>query len=165
MSRFLNTDGQLNSDLLGCNLYVYCGNNPVMRADESGQGWWVIAGAVIGGIVGSAAKVLSNVATGKKWNDGVIGAALGGAAAGAIITATGDANVVFVNKGWAVPSRFKSSFVGKKARRVHGQSAVQGVFDATVNMMMDLQGFLGNVQTGQSAIVILYPIMQVGPAR
>jgi len=61
-----------------------------MRVDDSGKGWWVPACAIIGGIVGVAAKVVSNVATGKKWNNGVLGAFAGGAVAGAIIAATGD---------------------------------------------------------------------------
>ena len=35
--RFLNADGQLSDDLLGCNLYVYCYNNPVMLLDYNGD--------------------------------------------------------------------------------------------------------------------------------
>ena len=232
VGRFLNADGQINNDILGCNLYAYCGNNPVMRADDSGEGWWVAACAIVGGLVGGVARVASNVATGKKWNKGVLGAVAGGATAGAIFAVTGDAvvssytgalvesavnefvsyrpqlskangrskpkkatninisnslktvckdtavngtlslmtgnmagNVGYVNSKWIKPQKFKSSFIGNYAKKAHGQSAVQGSFDATVNMMMDLQSFLGYGQTGQNAIVTLYPIMQVGPAR
>ena len=35
--RFLNADGQLNGGLLGYNMFAYCGNNPVMRADPDGE--------------------------------------------------------------------------------------------------------------------------------
>ena len=38
--RFLNADGQLNpGELIGANLYIYCGNNPIMRMDFSGECW------------------------------------------------------------------------------------------------------------------------------
>lgn len=35
--RFINADGQLNEGLLGCNLFVYCNNNPVNYVDYTGQ--------------------------------------------------------------------------------------------------------------------------------
>ncbi|OGO92982.1 MAG: hypothetical protein A2Y17_07070 [Clostridiales bacterium GWF2_38_85] len=31
--RFINADGQLNSGILGCNLFAYCNNNPVIFVD------------------------------------------------------------------------------------------------------------------------------------
>lgn len=40
VGRFINADGQLNGDLLGYNLYLYCGNKPVTRADDTGRGCW-----------------------------------------------------------------------------------------------------------------------------
>ena len=46
-----------------------------------------------------------------------------------------------------------------------GKSSPHSSFDAIINMMMDLQGFMGNGQASQNAIVELYPITQVGPAR
>lgn len=88
--RFINADGQINNDLLGYNLFAYCGNNPVVRTDDEGQGWWIPVGALIGGIVGGVSKVISNVISGKKWNSGVIGAIAGGAVFGAITAATGN---------------------------------------------------------------------------
>ena len=41
------------------NLYAYCDNNPVMRADKGGQFWNIIAGAVIGGGLELAGQLLS----------------------------------------------------------------------------------------------------------
>ena len=42
--RFINADNyELISQLSSTyelNLYTYCGNNPIMRVDETGEGWW-----------------------------------------------------------------------------------------------------------------------------
>ena len=40
--RFINADGYVNAngDILGFNMYAYCGNNPVMGYDPTGAGWW-----------------------------------------------------------------------------------------------------------------------------
>ena len=42
VGRFLNADGQLTtgSDLIGLNLFAYCGNNPVNRIDPTDEAWW-----------------------------------------------------------------------------------------------------------------------------
>ena len=87
--RFLNADSQLNNDHLGCNLFIYCGNNPVARVDDNGQGWWVVAGAIVGGIIGGVSKAISNIVTGERWNNGIIGAVVGGAVSGGVFAATG----------------------------------------------------------------------------
>ena len=41
MGRFINADGLVSTGqgLLSNNMFVYCGNNPVNRADQSGQFW------------------------------------------------------------------------------------------------------------------------------
>lgn len=88
--RFINADGQLNDDALGNNMFAYCSNNPLTRKDSEGRGWWVVASAFVGGIIGAAAKIVTNVAQGRRWNTGVIGAAVGGATYGAIIASTGN---------------------------------------------------------------------------
>ena len=85
----MNADIQLSNDILGSNLFLYCGNNPVSRLDDNGQGWWIAASALVGAIAGTAVRVVSNVSTGRKWNEGIIGAAVGGAMYGVILTTTG----------------------------------------------------------------------------
>ncbi len=91
--RFLNADttSVLTATpmaLTDKNLYAYCDNNPVMRVDDGGEFWHIAIGAVIGAAVGAVAKVITNVATGQDWSDGVGLAALSGAASGAL-AATG----------------------------------------------------------------------------
>ena len=44
VGRFLNADGLVSTGqgLTGNNMFAYCGNNPVNRADPTGNWWWVI---------------------------------------------------------------------------------------------------------------------------
>ena len=57
--RFINADTYSSTDpgdAIGCNMFAYCGNNPVMRNDYSGDAWWhwvVATVAVVGLAVAS----------------------------------------------------------------------------------------------------------------
>ena len=90
IGRFINADKQINDDILGNNLFPYCGNSPITRVDNSGKAWWIAASAIVGGLIGAAGKIISNVSTGKDWKNGVWGAAVGGTVFGAMIAATGN---------------------------------------------------------------------------
>ena len=46
-------------DLTDKNLYAYCDNNPVMRADTGGEFWHIVIGAVIGAAIGAVSSALS----------------------------------------------------------------------------------------------------------
>ena len=58
MCRFINADGyvQTGQDILDKNMFAYCGNNPVMRADPNGN-FWVVA--VVGILAVGLALTLS----------------------------------------------------------------------------------------------------------
>jgi hypothetical protein len=71
------------------NRFAYAGNNPAVRMDPSGE-CWVCLGALIGAAVGTAAKAASDFIDDGKLNDPwqeYVGAAIGGAYTGFIITA------------------------------------------------------------------------------
>ncbi|MBR3838699.1 MAG: RHS repeat-associated core domain-containing protein [Clostridia bacterium] len=89
VGRFINCDSQLNNDITGNNLFIYCGNNPVMRADMQGEGWHILIGAIIGSLVSGASQIITNVKSGKKWSSDLIGAVVGGGVSGAISAAGG----------------------------------------------------------------------------
>ncbi|WP_306569577.1 RHS repeat domain-containing protein [Faecalispora jeddahensis] len=85
--RFLNADDNISSgrDLSGINMFQYCGNNPIMRADTQGDVWHIVAGAVIGGLFAGFAKIASNILLeGKDWNDGLGAAVFFGAISGGL---------------------------------------------------------------------------------
>ena len=74
--------------MLGNNLFAYCNNNPVIRADSGGEFWHIVAGAVVGGLISGAIKVVANAIEGNDLTDGLGIAMLSGAASGAL-AATG----------------------------------------------------------------------------
>ena len=57
MGRFINADATevltaTKGEVLGANLFAYCGNNVVNNADPSGYWVWIAVGAIVGGTVG-----------------------------------------------------------------------------------------------------------------
>lgn len=90
MGRFISADDypSTGQGLTGNNMFAYCGNNPVLRMDSSGEFWNIAAGAVIGGVLSAVTQIAANIATGNEWSSGVVVAAVTGAASGAL-SATG----------------------------------------------------------------------------
>ena len=81
MGRFINADSQLNigEGPLGCNLFTYCGNDPVNYADPSGNIPFMLITAAIGAVVGAVAGGIIAAVNGKNvWAGIGIGAAAGG---------------------------------------------------------------------------------------
>ena len=57
IGRFISADSQLSTDdVIGLNLFAYCGNNPVNRVDPTGKDWW--HWVVAAGIVAAAAAAV-----------------------------------------------------------------------------------------------------------
>lgn len=85
IGRFLNADAYASTsqDLLGNNMFAYCGNNPVSRKDDGGEFWHLVVGGVIGGIIGGISAAVS----GGDTVDILIGIAAGGA--GGVLAASG----------------------------------------------------------------------------
>ncbi len=75
VGRFINAD---NADVLTLsegpstdkNLYAYCDNNPVTRADNGGEFWNVVIGAAIGGAINLVSSIASEAIKGDlSWDD------------------------------------------------------------------------------------------------
>ena len=58
--RFLNPDGYINAngDILGYNMFAYCGNNPITRKDDGGEFWETVFDVV--SLAFSVADVIKN---------------------------------------------------------------------------------------------------------
>ena len=88
--RFISSDNVLGETgtLLSHNTYAYCGNNPVIRADEDGEFWNFIVGAVIGAAIGVVSNGIANAIEGKPFFEGA-GTALATGAASGLLASTG----------------------------------------------------------------------------
>ena len=102
--RFTNADDVdllgANGDFTSLNLFAYCGNNPVSRADSSGYLWLnVLIGTVVGAAAGIVGQVISDVVTSilnrevtiSNWQT-YTGATIGDAAGGVVLATTGNMN-------------------------------------------------------------------------
>ena len=66
--RFINADSYATTDStdpISCNMFAYCGNNPITRRDDTGSWWHVLIAA---GISGTTAA-LSTAVFGGSWAD------------------------------------------------------------------------------------------------
>lgn len=91
--RFISADDSdavkaMQTEQTDKNLYAYCDNNPIIREDKEGEFWNFVVGAVAGAAIGATTQILSNVASGNNWTDGVGTAEATGAASG-LLAASG----------------------------------------------------------------------------
>lgn len=102
--RFINADDAsnlgANSDFASVNLFAYCGNNPVNRADDGGEFWHIVVGAAIGGIIGAVSAAVSggdaiDIAIG--FLAGAGGGALAASGAGVFVQAVGSATIAMTS--------------------------------------------------------------------
>ena len=82
-ARFINADDEsliiaTPMSLTDKNLYAYCDNNPISRADRDGQFWNVVIGAAAGAVVGGVMAAI----TGSDITTGVLSGAVSGALSG-----------------------------------------------------------------------------------
>ena len=75
------------------NLFAYCENNPVCKADIEGEIPAVVIGAAIGAGYSAVLQIASNSENGDKLTSGLAGAVISGAVSGAIDTFTPTANI------------------------------------------------------------------------
>ena len=70
VGRFLNGDVYISTGqgLTGYNMYVYCGNNPVLRQDNTGNWFHIAIGAAVGFLIGGIGTFVSEMVE----NDGDI---------------------------------------------------------------------------------------------
>ena len=156
--RFINADSVMgvNQDMASYNLFVYCGNNPICRADSSGQAWWSVVVAAVAvvavcAMVVVAAPVLAPV-VGVAASSLAVGAANTALVAG--ITAI-SASVIAAVEEPLVPSapNPNSNNLNKQLGDIAGAFGLYECTDAA----MALKKYLEKNKKDYSVITIQYP--------
>ena len=112
VGRFISADkfASTGQGLLGNNMFVYCGNNPIICADDGGEWWHIVIGGAIGLVVGAITSAVTQYIEDGEVNPGwVVADALAGACSGTL-TAAG-----FPIAAAAVDAGFAALFTGCKA--------------------------------------------------
>ena len=153
-------------------MYLYCGNNPVARADDEGDFWNIVVGAVVGAALGALVQIGSNLLAGEHWLDGVGTAALTGAASGALaasgvglvasvagnaaISMAGNAtNQVIKNKGFDnfdVGDMLLDGAIGAIAGRVGGKGMGKFANLKTLNKNLTKKVISGSKETVKQGV-------------
>ena len=116
--RFINADSYASTDsgdAIACNMFAYCGNNPVMLGDKDGEfaDWFVRV--VVGAAVGVVTGAISALVTGGSAKDVIYSAAIGGIT-GAIVGGTGSLEAGKI-VGRAVASAINGGYTYYSARK------------------------------------------------
>ncbi len=97
VSRFINadsTDAVLSANgFYDQNLFAYCDNNPVMRADNEGGFWHVLVGAAVGGVINVITKGVVNYMNGEPLLKGMASGFVAGASSGALASVAWPAKI------------------------------------------------------------------------
>jgi hypothetical protein len=103
-------------------MFAYCGNNPVIRIDSSGQFFNTICGAIVGAIISAATKqeneslgeaIVRGMVTGAVAGAGLdICVATGGAAAGLLIAGSLGASAAMADTAWEAHNNGSKASVG-----------------------------------------------------
>lgn len=119
--RFLNADDEdvvtsSQNALSDKNLFAYCDNNPICRADDEGDCWHILIGAAVGGVISGAISAISQYTTTGSIDWIVVGiSTLSGAATGALAcTGWGLGALVAANVGISVVENAASQLVENK---------------------------------------------------
>ena len=116
--RFINADIYASTDsgdAIACNMFAYCGNNPVMLGDKDGEfaDWFVRV--VVGAAVGVVTGAISALVTGGSAKDVIYSAAISGIT-GAIVGGTGSLEAGKI-VGRAVASAINGGYTYYSARK------------------------------------------------
>jgi len=157
IGRFINPDDVsllgANGDFASLNLYAYCGNNPVARADDGGEFWGTITGAIFGAIGGAIGAALENKNIFAGAAIGAATGALSGLAVDLSIATGGLAGIAIAAAGGALSSIVEdvSNNIVNNDDFDLGEIAFNAGFSAFANVVSFGMG-LDGVKTGAKSI-------------
>ena len=111
-----NINLMMSIEFYGKNLYLYCDNNPVLRRDDEGEFWHILAAGAVSAAIGIATTFAENIAEGNDWKDGLIESAVTGFVSGAIAgsglgpmgQAIGQGTVTLATEGYSLWKKSKT---------------------------------------------------------
>ena len=88
VKRIISADANINlmmsAEFNGKNMYLYCDNNPILRKDDEGEFWHIIAAGAVSAAIGMGTTIAQNIIDGNDWKDGLVESAVTGFVSGAI---------------------------------------------------------------------------------
>ena len=167
--RFISADVYMTTGqgVLGGNMWAYCGNNPVNRADSQGDFFNTIIGGIVGGIIGGIAASIQ----GKSFWEGATSGAVSGAISGAAVdigllaagaaVATCGAGAVLIGVGIAAVGGALGGVAGVGVSAAFGNevTAVDYVAAAAIGGIFNVvsYGISAGVSVGAGSIKELFP--------
>ena len=158
IGRFISADNypSTGQGLTGNNMFAYCGNNPVSRADSSGEFFNTVCGALIGGLIAWATHDKRENAGEAFLRGFVTGAIAGamldisivtaGAGAAIAIAAIGGAVAAAIDYGWEQSNKGEEATVGGYI--------TNAVIGAGFNMLFMGAGRVANRAVGNSIVTV-----------
>ena len=142
MCRFVNADNEIvtASNLTRCTdkyLYAYCDNNPLVRVDDEGDFWHIVAGAVVGAAIGA----ISEAASGGDWRTILVSTALGALSGGLACTGLGVGALVSANVAISASESFINQTIKKGVKNVN---YAEVAFDGAVGGVTSVIGGKGS---------------------
>ena len=108
LGRFINADSYSSTGqgILGNNMYAYCGNNPIARADTSGNFFFTILGAAIGAVTGYFDSLIMGTDPITGLNAGLVSGAIAGAGVDIGVLVTAGTSGAGIGAGLAIAGAF-----------------------------------------------------------
>lgn len=154
-----------NSDFASYNLFAYCGNNPIYRADNGGQLWNIVIGAGVGAIAGLVGQVVTDVVTSlvsgevkiSSWQT-YAGSIIGGAAGGVVLAATGSVNAANAITGFVTTGAGMAleKLTNKDYEKSWGEIGVMSTLDGMMAFGLGMMPGMKGVTSGRNNMYAVY---------